>query len=246
MDPPAGQRPEPRSMVVVDVDRAAPGVLDPDVGEAREPATQALRGAPGAARVMRERPPDPTAEPGPPSAAAEGDPAVGRRPRVVEREPRVGDALAAGPADLGQAVRDRFGQDDVARPRDEPAAERGPCGGPGVEGHDDLVGDDQARRLRREVAIDGRRLARRRRGSDARPLVDDDAALQGDAAKPAGEGGRLDGRRARHERARRGTRASGPGRRPLAVERPPAIRLTRAARRPRPPRPTRRPGPAPR
>ena len=33
VDPPAGQRPEPRPVVVGDVDRAAPGVLDPDVGE---------------------------------------------------------------------------------------------------------------------------------------------------------------------------------------------------------------------
>ena len=145
---------------------------------------------------MRERPTDPAAVAGLPSAAAERDPAVGRRPRVVEREPRVGDALAAGPADLRETIRDRLGQDDVARPGDEPAAELGPGGGPGVERDDDLAGDDQAGALgrrRRDDADPGCRP----RADDARPLVDDDAALQGDPAQAAGERGRLDGRRRR-------------------------------------------------
>ena len=55
--------------------------------------------------VVRERGPDPPTEPGPAAAATDGDPAVGRRAQVVEREARIGDALAAGPADLGESVR---------------------------------------------------------------------------------------------------------------------------------------------
>ena len=68
-----------------------------------------------------------------------------RRAQVVEREPRVGEALAAGPADLREAVRDRLGQHDVARPRDEPPAERRPRRRPRVERDDRGPGDDLAR-----------------------------------------------------------------------------------------------------
>ena len=42
VDPSPGQRPEERPVVIADVDRAAPGVLDPDVGQAREQAAEAL------------------------------------------------------------------------------------------------------------------------------------------------------------------------------------------------------------
>ena len=168
---------------------------------------------------------DPPAEPGPAAATADGDPAVRRRPQVVEREPRVGEALAAGPADVGQAIRDRLGQDDVRRPRDEPPAEPRPAGRPRVERDDRRAGQDLAvagrgRRPdpdRAEPAADaapGRRPARRRpraAPSAARPLAVDlddlvpswitHAALEQHAPQAAREGGRLDGRRTGHEHA---------------------------------------------
>ena len=89
MDPAAGPRPEPRPVVVGDVDRAAPGVVDPDVGQDREPAPQSLRGPPRRSRVVGERAPDPAAEAGPPTTSADRDPAVRGGSGVVEREPCV-------------------------------------------------------------------------------------------------------------------------------------------------------------
>ena len=54
---------------------------------------------------------------GPPSRSgrrpAEGDATVRGRAEVVDQGPAVGDALAAGPADLLQQVRHRLGEDDV-------------------------------------------------------------------------------------------------------------------------------------
>ena len=173
---------------------------------------------------MRERPADPTAEAGLPSSAAERDPAVGRRPRVVEREPRVGDALAASPADLREAIGNRFGQDHVTRPGDEPATELGHRGSPGVEGDNYLAGDDQARSFGRRGGDDGRRRAAALEADDARSLVDDDAAFQGDTSKAAGERGRLDGRGAGHERALAEHGGADLRSDLLAGQRPPAIR----------------------
>ena len=87
---------------------------------------------------------DPTAEPGPPAAAADGDPPVVGRPQVVQREPGVRHALAAGPADLRETVRDGLGEDDVARPGHQPPPERRPGRGPGVHGHDRRPGEHLA------------------------------------------------------------------------------------------------------
>ena len=249
MDPPAGQRPEPRPMVVGDVDRAAPGVLDPDVGEAREPAPKAVGGASRAAPTSWVNgPPDPAAPARPAAAAAERDPAIGGRPPVVEREPCVGDALAAGPADLREPVRDRLGEDDVARPRDEPAAERPPAGRPGVRRDDDLVGLDPAA-PRRELVADLDRLAgtpapsARSRASargSRRPARARRGAARG-RARPAGRSpasGMNAPPRNTGERACAATSS--------AREGPPAVAPRRPPRRRRPPRARRRPGPAPR
>src|SRR5215216_2124941 len=74
VDPTARQRPEPRPVVVGDVDRAAPCVSDP------------------------------TAEAGSAASSAKRDSTIGRRSGVVERESRVGDPLAAGPADVREKV----------------------------------------------------------------------------------------------------------------------------------------------
>jgi hypothetical protein len=114
----------------------------------------------------------------------------------VEREPRVGDPLAAGPADLGEDVGDRLGQHDVAGPRDEPPPERPPASGPGVQRDDDLVGEDRA-----GAFGGGRRHPPGLEPLDARPLVDHDAALERDAPQPASERGRLHRPGPRHERA---------------------------------------------
>src|SRR6266550_94193 len=139
MNPPAGQGTEPRPVIVGYIDRAAPGVVDPDICQARKPASQAFGRPPRGTDVVRERSADPAAEACPSSTTADGDPAVGRSPGVVEGEAAIGQAFAAGPADLGEAIRDRLCQDHVARPRDEPPTERRPCRRPGVERDDDLV-----------------------------------------------------------------------------------------------------------
>ena len=59
-----------------------------------------------------------------PAAPAERDPAVRRGPEVVEQVAGVGDALAAGPADLLDQVGDGLGDDHVARGQRQPVAER--------------------------------------------------------------------------------------------------------------------------
>src|SRR5919108_614776 len=61
----------------------------------------------------------------PPAAPAEDDSAVARRPEVVQERASVGDALAAGPADLLQDAGHGLGQDDVGGGDGEPRAERG-------------------------------------------------------------------------------------------------------------------------
>ena len=202
-------------MVVGDVDRAAPGVLDPDVGEGGEPASKAVGGATGRARVAGERRPDPAAPARPAAAAAERDPAIGRRAPVVEREARVGDPLSAGPADLREPVRDRLGDDDVARPGQEAPGDGRPAGGPGVGRDDDLLGDEHARARRGpgRAGLDAPAAARRRARvgpvDDPRPLVDRDPLLQRDAPQPAGEPRRLDGPGVRHPRPAAEDRGAG-------------------------------------
>ncbi len=73
------------------------------------------------------------AEPHRAAAPAEGDPAVARRPEVVEQGAAVGDRLAARPADLLEHVRDGLGQDDVAGRDRERRPEPGPAGGGRVD-----------------------------------------------------------------------------------------------------------------
>src|SRR5258706_5215032 len=64
-----------------------------------------------------------------------------------------------------------------------------------------------------------------------RPLVDDHATLQRDPAEAAGERRRLDGRRARHERALPEDGRANPQRDLVAGERLPAIGVTETAAR---------------
>src|SRR5690242_15706263 len=77
VDPPAGPRPEPRPVVVGDVDRAAPRILDPDVGQPREPSSEPLGGPSRGSGVVGERVTDPAAGARPATATPERDPAVG-------------------------------------------------------------------------------------------------------------------------------------------------------------------------
>ena len=69
----------------------------------------------------------PGAEADPAAAPAERDPPVGGGAEVVDHRPRVGDALAPGPADLLEQVRHRLGDHDVARGHRQPVAHAGRC-----------------------------------------------------------------------------------------------------------------------
>src|SRR6185312_6986827 len=107
----AAEVPEDRDAVRGAVDRTAPVVLDRDVGELRVGAAELggdHRAAPGAAIEVR-RDPGPVRQPG--RALPEGDPAVSGGAVVVDHHLRVGDPLAAVPADLAQPPGDRSGGD---------------------------------------------------------------------------------------------------------------------------------------
>ena len=200
----------------------APGVLDPDVGGRREQPPEARGRPPGRGEVVGERAVDPAAEPCPAAATADRDPPVRRGPQVVEREPGIGDPLAAGPADVGESLGDRLGQDDVRRPRHQPPSEPRPARRPRVERDDRRAGQDLAvarlghrpdpdRAEPDPVAAPARCLARAGpdRAEGARPLpvdlddlaalVDHHATLEQHAAQAAREHGRLDRRGAGHE-----------------------------------------------
>ena len=99
-------------------------------------AARALRG--GGRCVVEEARADPAAVADRARARAHHDAPVGGRAEVVDEHPAVDDRLAARPADLGEQLRNRLGQDDVAAEVGQPAADRAPAGRPGVRGDDDL------------------------------------------------------------------------------------------------------------
>ena len=146
--------------------------------------------------VVGEDRTDASVEAGSPDARPERDATVARGPEVADREARVGDRLAAGPAQLGQAIGDRLGDDHVAAPGEDPGPEAGPACRPGVHReHGPVRRDGSARGLQVHAARP------RLHPLDGRSLVDLDPALQQDAAQPPCQERRLDGRGTRHEEA---------------------------------------------
>ena len=97
---------------------AAPGeAREEGAGGARRSAATTLGVELGAAA-------QPRAHRDPAAAPAEGDAAVRGGAEVVDQGAAVGDALAAGPADLLEQLGHRLGEDDVGGGDREPAAQR--------------------------------------------------------------------------------------------------------------------------
>src|SRR5829696_5237617 len=119
-----GQPDDRRPVHGGDVDRAAPGVLDPPPGELREEAQQVVADLRDHLVVDLHPPAGARAGRHPAAGPAEHDPPVARRARVVQQRASVGDCLAAVPAEPLDHVRDRLGADDVARGHREPVAQR--------------------------------------------------------------------------------------------------------------------------
>src|SRR5437764_617453 len=109
----AGDGAEEGQVVGGDVDRAAPGALDPSLGAAGQQPPQARLGAARSRPVAAETVVDPAAEADRARAAPHQDPPVARRAEVVHEHAPVDDRLAPGPADLLDELRDRLRQDDV-------------------------------------------------------------------------------------------------------------------------------------
>jgi hypothetical protein len=114
----------------------------------------------------------------------------------VHEHAGVGDPEAGRPADVAKAFRQRLGDDDVARDDDHRFAQLGKAHSPGIHREHNLVGPK-----RPGIGAD--------RGADAvpevahrGPLVNPDAALEGNAAKPPGEFRRLNRGRALLEDSR--------------------------------------------
>src|SRR5205823_898646 len=112
---------EGRQMGGGHVDRPAPCVLDRHTGKRGEHEPESLGRLLDGARVPREHLVDGAA--GASAPAAEGDPAVARRPEIAERRAEIADELAAGPADLLDSLRRRRGEHYVAAPCDHSPAE---------------------------------------------------------------------------------------------------------------------------
>ena len=129
----------------------------------------------------------PYAEPG--RALPEGDPAVSGGAVVVDHHLRVGDPLAAVPADLAQPLGDRSGGDDVAGDDHERAPELGQVRRPGIHRHDQLLGREQPAAVGadRQWPLPGE-------AGHARVLEDPHPELERDAPQPPGQRGRLHGR----------------------------------------------------
>ena len=130
----AVERADDRRVAGRDVDRPAPGVVDPP---ALEPGEEAARGGGRPRPPPRRRPRRGRRSRAPAThaaaAPAERDPAVGRGAEVVEQVAGVGDALAPGPADLLEQLGHRLGDHHVARGQRQPPAQRrqrllGPAG----------------------------------------------------------------------------------------------------------------------
>src|SRR5215207_2780876 len=101
----AGEAADDRQMGRRYVDRAAPGVLDPEAVQRREHADQSAFDLGGDAGIDLGASVQAGARHYPASAPPEGDPAIRGRAEVLDGGPRVGDALATGPADRLQHVR---------------------------------------------------------------------------------------------------------------------------------------------
>ena len=134
----------------------------------------------------------------PPPAPAEGDPALRRRPHVVDHRPAVGDAFPARPADLLEEVRYRLGQHHVAGGDGEaPAQGRAGRVTRRPEGEDARSSlDPGLRRLGQAAPAAGAEPAKRR------ALEDPDAGALGEPIPQAErQPRRLNGRRTRVEHA---------------------------------------------
>ena len=106
-----------------DVDRAAPGVLDPASPERREEADELALHLGDHAAVQLDAAVQAGARRQPAASPAEDDASVGGGAEVVDQVPRVGDALAARPAELGEHVGHRLGDHHVAGGDGEPPAQ---------------------------------------------------------------------------------------------------------------------------
>ena len=99
-----------------------PTPVRPGRHEARTAGAAACLGPRGRRLVAREAVVETAAEADRPASAAHQHASVVRRPEVVEEHPPVDDRLAADPADLGEQLRRRLGEDDVgAEVRQVPA-----------------------------------------------------------------------------------------------------------------------------
>ena len=167
----------------------------PHARSTRAPASAGSRWRrPSSARAADARSPlkrpssSAAAVPDRPAAAPHQHAPVRGRAEVVDEHAPVGDRLAAGPAELGDQLRHRLGEDDVAPEVGQLAGERAPAGLGGVRRHDDLVGEHAPAR---RVELVRRSGAQRR---DARALVQLDPVGERGGAQRAGEPRRLDGR----------------------------------------------------
>ena len=120
----AGQRADLGDVAGGHVDRAAPGVRDAATRERGERSARGGR-APRPPRLRRARRgrTRATAVGEPAAAPAEDDAPVARGAEVVDQRAAVGDALAAGPAELLDHVGHRLGQDDVRGGDGQPRAQ---------------------------------------------------------------------------------------------------------------------------
>ncbi len=157
--PPPRNRADERDVVGGDVDRAAPGRLDLRLREPGQQPPQAELRPARRRRVVREPPVDAVAVADRAGARAHQHATVVRRPEVVEEHAGVHDPLAARPADLGEEVGHRLGQDDVAPEDGQPAADRPPVGRSGVR-RDDHVRRGHGAPVRVQRAVTAQRRGR--------------------------------------------------------------------------------------
>ena len=106
-----------------DVDRAAPGVLDSASPERREETDELALHLGDHAAVQLDAAVQAGARRQPAASPAEDDAPVGGGAEVVDQVSRVGDALAARPAELGEHVGHRLGDHHVAGGDGEPPAQ---------------------------------------------------------------------------------------------------------------------------
>ncbi len=127
------------------VDRAAPSVGDALAAQARKVVEEVGRGRPDHSGVDLGAALRPRSHRDPAATPAEGDAAVRGGAEVVEQGAAVGDALAAVPADLGQQLGHRLGQDDVRGGDGEAAAQRAVAAlGGGADRQHGTAGADDA------------------------------------------------------------------------------------------------------